>query len=68
MPAERLQKIIAAAGIASRRKAEQIITGGLVSVNGPGRPPNWAAKLIPKSITSASTANFSMAPSDMFIC
>src|ERR1700685_2752285 len=34
MPAERLQKIIAAAGIASRRKAEEIITGGLVSVNG----------------------------------
>jgi 23S rRNA pseudouridine2605 synthase len=31
---ERLQKIIAAAGIASRRKAEQLITGGLVSVNG----------------------------------
>jgi 23S rRNA pseudouridine2605 synthase len=34
MPVERLQKIIAAAGIASRRKAEQLITGGLVSVNG----------------------------------
>jgi len=34
MPAERLQKIIAAAGIASRRKAEQLITTGLVSVNG----------------------------------
>jgi 23S rRNA pseudouridine2605 synthase len=34
MPAERLQKIIAAAGIASRRKAEQLITNGLVSVNG----------------------------------
>ena len=34
MPAERLQKIIAAAGIASRRKSEQLITGGLVSVNG----------------------------------
>src|SRR5271163_4238103 len=34
MPAERLQKFIAAAGIASRRKAEQLITGGLVSVNG----------------------------------
>jgi 23S rRNA pseudouridine2605 synthase len=32
--AERLQKIIAAAGIASRRKAEELITGGLVSVNG----------------------------------
>ena len=34
MPAERLQKIISAAGIASRRKAEQLITSGLVSVNG----------------------------------
>src|SRR5271169_540074 len=34
MPAERLQKIIAAAGIASRRKAEELITGGLVSFNG----------------------------------
>ena len=29
-----LQKIIAAAGITSRRKAEELITGGLVSVNG----------------------------------
>ena len=34
MPAERLQKIIAAAGLASRRKAEEFIAGGLVSVNG----------------------------------
>lgn len=34
MPAVRLQKIIAAAGIASRRKAEELITAGLVSVNG----------------------------------
>lgn len=34
MPLERLQKIIAAAGLASRRKAEQFITSGLVSVNG----------------------------------
>ena len=34
MPAERLQKIIAAAGIASRRKAEELITAGSVSVNG----------------------------------
>jgi 23S rRNA pseudouridine2605 synthase len=32
--AERLQKIIAAAGIASRRKAEQLIVSGLVTVNG----------------------------------
>jgi len=34
MPTERLQKIIAAAGIASRRKAEELITCGLVSLNG----------------------------------
>jgi 23S rRNA pseudouridine2605 synthase len=34
MPAERLQKIIAAAGIASRRKAEEMIASGLVEVNG----------------------------------
>jgi 23S rRNA pseudouridine2605 synthase len=34
MPIERLQKIIAAAGIASRRKAEELIQQGLVSVNG----------------------------------
>jgi 23S rRNA pseudouridine2605 synthase len=34
MTEERLQKIIAAAGITSRRKAEQLIAGGQVSVNG----------------------------------
>jgi len=34
MPSERVQKIIAAAGIASRRAAEKLITGGAVSVNG----------------------------------
>lgn len=34
MASERLQKIIAAAGIASRRKAEEMIVSGLVSVNG----------------------------------
>jgi 23S rRNA pseudouridine2605 synthase len=34
MPAERLQKIIAAAGAASRRKAEELITSGRVLVNG----------------------------------
>src|SRR5207253_1439502 len=32
--AERLQKIIAAAGIVSRRKAEELISAGQVSVNG----------------------------------
>ncbi len=34
MPLERLQKIIAAAGIASRRKAEDLISSGRVQVNG----------------------------------
>jgi len=34
MPEERLQKIIAAAGITSRRKAEELITSGRVAVNG----------------------------------
>ncbi len=34
MPTERLQKIIASAGIASRRKAEELIAAGMVSVNG----------------------------------
>jgi 23S rRNA pseudouridine2605 synthase len=33
-PSQRLQKIIAAAGIASRRKAEELITSGRVQVNG----------------------------------
>ena len=34
MPAERLQKIISAAGITSRRKAEEMIASGRVLVNG----------------------------------
>jgi 23S rRNA pseudouridine2605 synthase len=34
MPSERLQKILAAAGVASRRKAEELISGGHVSLNG----------------------------------
>ena len=34
MALERLQKILAACGVASRRRAEQIIAAGRVSVNG----------------------------------
>ena len=34
MPAIRLQKIIASAGVASRRASETLITQGRVSVNG----------------------------------
>src|SRR5258708_17765831 len=34
MAKERLQKVVARAGIASRRRAEDLITGGRVRVNG----------------------------------
>src|SRR5215510_10369080 len=34
MPAERLQKLLAAAGVASRRKSEELILAGRVAVNG----------------------------------
>ena len=34
MPEERLQKILAGAGVASRRKAEEFIVEGRVTVNG----------------------------------
>jgi 23S rRNA pseudouridine2605 synthase len=34
MPEERLQKILARAGVASRRKAEELIAAGVVTVNG----------------------------------
>jgi 23S rRNA pseudouridine2605 synthase len=34
MPTERLQKIMAAAGVASRRKSEELIAAGRVTVNG----------------------------------
>ena len=34
MPEERLQKLLAHAGVASRRKAEQLILEGRVTVNG----------------------------------
>jgi 23S rRNA pseudouridine2605 synthase len=34
MPSERVQKILAQAGIASRRKAEEMIVEGLVTING----------------------------------
>ncbi len=34
MPEERLQKLISQAGVASRRKAEELIVAGMVTVNG----------------------------------
>ena len=34
MPAERLQKLLAQAGVASRRRAEELVAAGRVMVNG----------------------------------
>jgi 23S rRNA pseudouridine2605 synthase len=48
MPEERLQKILAQAGVASRRKAEEMIVAGLVTVNG---------KVITELGTKADAAN-----------
>lgn len=61
---ERLQKIIAAAGIASRRKAEELILAGQVSVNGKtvrelgtkADPEKDHVKVSGKLITSAKAA------------
>ena len=47
---ERLQKLIAAAGIASRRHAEELITAGDVTVNGKV-VTSWEPKPIPTLIT-----------------
>jgi 23S rRNA pseudouridine2605 synthase len=49
---DRLQKILAAAGVASRRKAEQLITSGHVTVNG---------KVITELGTKADPANDTIA-------
>ena len=43
LPGERLQKILAQAGIASRRKAEEIILEGRVQVNGTVGDGTWDA-------------------------
>ncbi|TME32501.1 MAG: rRNA pseudouridine synthase, partial [Chloroflexi bacterium] len=34
MPAERVQKLLAQRGIASRRRAEELVVAGRVTVNG----------------------------------
>ncbi len=52
---ERLQKIIAAAGIDSRRHAEKLITEGRVSVNNIV-VTKLGEKLMPKKMLSGLTA------------
>ena len=67
MPAERLQKIIAAAGIASRRKAEELITSGLVSVNGQ-IVTELGSKADPEHDHIKVNGKLLSGPSGMFIC
>ena len=47
--AERLQKILSARGVASRRKAEEMIQSGLVKVNGEAVYTGKLASLIDKN-------------------
>ena len=60
--AERLQKILSAAGIASRRTAETLIAQGRVTVNG-RTVTELGTKASLKTTTSASTAGASRASS-----
>lgn len=53
---ERLQKLIAQAGIASRRAAEELIKAGDVSVNGKV-VTELGTKSDPEKITSKSAVN-----------
>ena len=55
MAAERLQKVMAAAGLCSRRRAEELLRAGLVKVN--GAQPSWAIGPIQAATTSRWTAN-----------
>ena len=48
---ERLQKILAAAGVASRRKAEEIILAGRVQVNGQV-VRSWGRSMTQRATTS----------------
>ena len=65
---ERLQKILAHAGVASRRKAEEMILQGRVSVNG-SLVTELGAKADPQSTTSSKpTVRRSACRPDSFTC
>ena len=60
---ERLQKYIASCGIASRRKAEELITEGKVQVNG-----RKVTELIHKKIRLRLMANYWLKRNQYIIC
>ena len=63
MPEERLQKILSQAGVASRRKAEELISRRPRHRERRRRSPSWARKRISRAITSKSTAACCARPS-----
>lgn len=64
---ERLQKYIASCGIASRRKAEELITEGKVQVNG-RKVTELGSKLIHKKIRLRLMGNYWLKRNQYIIC
>lgn len=64
---ERLQKYIASCGIASRRKAEELITEGKVQVNG-RKVTELGVKINPQKIRLRLMANYWPKRNQYIIC
>lgn len=64
---ERLQKYIASCGIASRRKAEELITEGKVQVNG-RKVTELGVKINPQKIRLRLMANYWLKRNQYIIC
>lgn len=64
---ERLQKYIASCGIASRRKAEELITEGKVQVNG-RKVTELGVKINPQKIRLRLMGNYWLKRNQYIIC